>query len=130
MEYKQWRQPQDYTTILAGIQWCVRLIMLETSLPSGRRDEYTEESVLNPMEVFRTVRDKWLVDGEGTPFGYIHRLLNYGMNAGRKVTTRTRIRWSADNKTLYFDSRALKLEAWIGFVKEVLQMFRCNKLCF
>jgi hypothetical protein len=121
VEYKQWRQPQDYTTILAGIQWCVRVIMLETSLPSRRRDEFTEESELNPVEVFRTVRDKWLVDGEGTPFGYIHRLLNYGMNAGRNYTNRTRIRWSADNKTLYFDGRALKLQVWIEFVEEILK---------
>jgi hypothetical protein len=82
VEYKQWGQLQDYTTILAGIQWCVRVIMLETSLPSERRDEFTEESQLNPVELFRTIRDKWLVDGEGTPFGYIHRLLNYGVTDG------------------------------------------------
>jgi len=120
VEWKQWRQPQDYTTILAGIQWCVRVIMLEASLPGEQRDEYTEESPINPVEAFRAVRDKWLVDGEGTPFGYIHRLLNYGMHAGKNATTRSRIRWSADNKTLYFDGRALKLELWIKFVQELL----------
>jgi hypothetical protein len=42
------------------------------------------------------------------------------MNAGRNYTNRTRIRWSADNKTLYFDGRALKLQAWIEFVEEIL----------
>ena len=120
VEWKQWRQPQDYTTILAGIQWCVRVIMLEASLPDDRRDDYTEESAMNPVEAFRMVRDKWLVDGEGTPFGYIHRLLNYGMQSAKNTTTRSRIRWSGDEKTLYFDGRALKLELWIEFVQGLL----------
>jgi hypothetical protein len=121
VEWKQWRQPQDYTTILAGIQWCIRVIMLQASLPTDGRDEYTEDSIVNPVEAFRAVRDKWLVDGEGTPFGYIHRLLNYGMQAAKNTTTRSRIRWSADSKTLYFDGRALKLELWIEFVQELLE---------
>jgi hypothetical protein len=120
-EWKQWRQPQDYTTILAGIQWCIRVFMLEASLPQGQRDEYTEESIVNPVEAFCAVRDKWLVDGEGTPFGYIHRLLNYGIHAAKNTTTRSRIRWSADNKTLYFDGRALKLELWLEFVQGLLK---------
>src|ERR1700737_2990499 len=121
VEWKQWRQPQDYTTILAGIQWCVRVFMLEASLPQGQRDEYTEESIVNPVEAFCAVRDKWLVDGEGTPFEYIHRLLNYGIHAAKNSTTRSRIRWSADNKTLYFDGRALKLELWLEFVQGLLE---------
>jgi hypothetical protein len=121
VEWKQWRQPQDYTTILAGIQWCIRVFMLEEGLPTERRDDYTEESIVNPVEAFCAVRDKWLVDGEGTPFGYIHRLLNYGMQAAKNTTTRSRIRWSADSKTLYFDGRALKLELWVEFVQELLE---------
>jgi hypothetical protein len=120
-EWKQWRQPQDYTTILAGIQWCVRVFMLQAGLPMESRDDYTEDSIVNPVEAFCTVRDKWLVDGEGTPFGYIHRLLNYGMQAAKNTTTRSRVRWSADNKTLYFDGRALKLELWIEFVQGMLE---------
>src|SRR6202022_987198 len=121
VEWKQWRQPQDYTTILDGIQWCVRVFMLEAGLPMERRDDFTEESIVNPVDMFRAVRDKWLVVGEGTPFGYIHRLLNYGMQAAKNTTTRSRIRWSADSKTLYFDGRALKLELWREFVQELLE---------
>ena len=120
VEFKQWRQPQDYTNILAGIQWCVRVVMLEYSLPCIRRDELTQTPDANPVEIFRAIRDKWLVDGEATPFGYIHRLLNYGIAASRNATTRSRIRWAADDKTLYFDGRALKLSTWIEFVNQTL----------
>src|SRR5579859_3173498 len=33
VENKQWRQPNEYTTILAGLQFCIRIIMLESALP-------------------------------------------------------------------------------------------------
>lgn len=56
----------------------------------------------------------------GTPFGYIHRLLNYGIAAAKNATTRSRIRWSADNKTLYFDGRQLLMANVITFVGELL----------
>jgi len=65
LEWKQWRQPLQYTTILAGIQFCIRVIMLESSLPTEIRDNFNETSLENPVQAFRKVRDQWLVDGEG-----------------------------------------------------------------
>ena len=131
IEWKQWRQPSEYTTILAGIQFCIRVIMLDSALPKDIRDEINESSPENPVQMFRKVRDQWLVDGEGiilsvisnnsgTPFGYIHRLLNYGMIAKKNMTTRSRIRWSADKSTLYFDGRALKMNEWKEFANELI----------
>ena len=70
---------------------------------------------------------------EGTPFGYIHRLLNYGIAAAKNKTTRSRIRWSADSKTLYFDGRALVLSDWKGFVTDMLndaEQILCKDLLF
>jgi len=57
-----------------------------------------------------------------TPFGRIHRTLNYGIAASRDATTRSRIRWSADKKTLYFDGRALKLKELVDFIHELLNI--------
>ena len=65
LQWKQWRQPSEYTTILAGIQFCIRVIMLEVSLPTDMRDNFNEISLENPVQVFRKVKDQWLVDGEG-----------------------------------------------------------------
>ena len=64
VDYKQWRKPQDYTTILAGLQFCIRIIMLEHALPTDSRNEFTEHSTLTPVMKFRQVRT-WLVDGGG-----------------------------------------------------------------
>ena len=54
------------------------MLMLENALLSEHRNEFTEESEVDPVATFRKIRDKWLVDRKGTPFGYLHRLLNYG----------------------------------------------------
>lgn len=42
------------------------------------------------------------------------------MALSKNVTTRSRIRWSADNIALYFDDRGLKVENFINFVTELL----------
>jgi hypothetical protein len=143
VDYKQWRKPQDYTTILAGVQFCMRVIMLEHALPTGLRDEFTDSTSVTPVMQFRKVR-KWLIDGGGksrtletliidTPFGRIHRTLNYGIAASRDSTARSRIRWSADSKTLYFDGRALKLKELVEFIHELLntaERIMANDLLF
>jgi hypothetical protein len=46
--------------------------------------------------------------------------MNYGIAAAKGVTTRSRIRWSADKKTLYFDGRALTMKQLYRFVHEML----------
>ena len=133
IEWKQWRQPSEYTTILAGIQFCIRVIMLESAIPKDIRDGIDENSLETPVQMFCKVRDRWLVDGEGiiswvisnnseTPFGYIHRLLNYGMIAKQNMTTRSQIRWSADMSTLYFDGRAVKMNEWKEFAIELISV--------
>jgi len=42
------------------------------------------------------------------------------MIAKKNSTTRSRIRWSADNSILYFDGRALKMNEWKQFVEELI----------
>jgi hypothetical protein len=42
------------------------------------------------------------------------------MAASKGVTTRSRVRWSADRKTLYFDGRALKMQQLVDFIHELL----------
>ena len=57
-----------------------------------------------------------------TPFGRIHRTLNYGIAASRNHTARSRARFSADRKTLYFDGRALNLQQLVNFIHDLLNI--------
>jgi hypothetical protein len=65
VEWKQWRQPHDYTTILAGLQFVLRIVMLESVLPVDVRDSIDEFSERNPVQIFCEMRNRWLIDGEG-----------------------------------------------------------------
>ena len=55
VEWKQWCQPLEYMTILAGIQFCTHVIMLEAALPRINHDGIDETSPENPVELFRKV---------------------------------------------------------------------------
>ena len=111
----------EYTSILAGFQFCIRVIMLEHALPSEKRDNMSEQGI-NPMPLFRTMRNQWLVEGEPTPFNYIHKLLNYGYIIGKDTKTRSRIRWSADSKRIYLDGKGFEIKKWKKFVQDMLDM--------
>jgi hypothetical protein len=110
--WKRWKGPGDYTTILAGLQWILRVLVLESAIPKDDRDEWDEVHVNNPLEEFRITHDKYLVTDEPYPYAEIHSLLLYGMRASINVTTRSRIGWSADSKTVYLDGRPLKMTQW------------------
>jgi hypothetical protein len=47
-EYKQWLQPNEYTTHLAGIQFCIRVLQLESALPTDSRNDLLVQG-RNPM---------------------------------------------------------------------------------
>ena len=110
-----------YTPMLAGLQFCIRVMTLEDTLPSNNRDEMSSEGI-NPMPIFHRVREEWLVEGEPSPFNYIHKLLNYGYVIGKDIKTRSRIRWSVDGKRLYFDGRGFEIKKWKKFVHELVDM--------
>lgn len=55
---KRWREPSTFTPILAGVQFCMRVLTLEHTLPLGERDEFTCMDGGDPSQVFREVRDK------------------------------------------------------------------------
>lgn len=46
--------------------------------------------------------------------------MNYGIVAKKNTATRSRIRWSADSNTLYFDGRALKMGDWKKFTENLI----------
>lgn len=121
LKNKQWRRPANFTPILAGIQYCTRVIMLEYALLFKHRLMFSSLQAVDPMVTFKHVRDRWLVDGEPTPFNYIHKLLNYGMGAVKHSRSKDRVRWSVDGQIMYLDSLALDSNAWRKFIQELFE---------
>jgi len=117
---KQWRRPVHYTNILAGLQYCIRVIMLEHALPQEDRNQYSNSFKEDPLTIFLHVHDAWLVEGKPSPFNYIHKLLNYGMATAKDAGGRDRVRWSADGRRMYFDDRVLEIWRWKKFIQNLL----------
>jgi hypothetical protein len=110
--WKRWRSQDSYTPILAGIQWVMRVLVLESAIPKDQRDDWFELHKDDPLERFKSKHHMYLVEGEAYPYDEIHALLNYGMKASINVTSRSRIDWSPDRKILYLDGKPLKMKAW------------------
>lgn len=108
-----------YTQILAGLQFCIRVIVLEHALPQNQRDNFSTTG-RNPLERFQAFHRLYLVEGKEYPFNYIHKLLNYGWEASKNSTTRSRLRWSPDNTTLHYDGYDLVMSEWKEFVADLL----------
>src|SRR5439155_10816745 len=96
-----------------------RVLLLEHSLPLAQRNDFRDVNP-TPLERFRHIHDPYLVEGGEFPFNYFHKLLNYGIHASKNSTTRSRIRWSADNKSLFWDGDKLIMAEWKEFVLKLL----------
>jgi hypothetical protein len=112
----KWKHPVNYTPFLAGIQACIRLIGLEIALPTESRDTMEQ-----PFEDFRKFRDRWLVDDEGNPFSFIHKLLQYGLAVSRDWNAEDKIRFSADRDRCFYEGTGFQVKALKCFVDDILR---------
>jgi hypothetical protein len=119
IELKRWRRPEEYTNILAALQWVIRVLVLEFTLPTEERDDWKILHLDNPLSHFKQSHI-YLVEGESYPFDEIHKLLNYGMKSSKNAQSRSRMSWSPDGKYLLLDGRRLSMNAWKKFVHELL----------
>jgi hypothetical protein len=120
IEWQRWRGPGDFTNILAALQWVIRVLVLEFTLPIEERDNWKTLHRENPLSHFKQSH-VYLVEGESHPFDEIHKLLNYGMKSSKNGQSRSRMSWSPDGKYLLFDGRRLSMNAWKKFVGELLE---------
>ena len=126
LEHQQWLQPAFYTQVLAALQFDIRIILLEDALPLNQRDSFNDCKP-TPLERFQSIHDPYLVEEREYPFNYIHKLLNYGMEASKNSVTRSRIRWSPDNEVLFWDGERLNMKEWKEFIHRLLQ--RTEEMC-
>lgn len=127
---KAWRSPLNYTPVLAHIQFCMRVIGLESALPQRYRD-----SLENPFELFQIYRRNWLVDDEGNPFAYVHKLMQYGMKINTDLITNDKIRYeslsisrelillrfSIDKSECFYEGKRLSMNSLKEFVKDLIR---------
>jgi hypothetical protein len=72
------RNAKNYSYMLAGMVYCVRVIALENLLPASQRDMQTEQD----RDHFLTMRHRYLADGTFTPTSEMLSMLAYGKYIG------------------------------------------------
>jgi hypothetical protein len=117
----QWKQPVNYTNILAGLIWCIRVLVLEYALPKRKRKDFAGNTMIRPIDRFKRVRDKTLVEEVDCPFATFFALRNYGMLVAKDSIGETRVQWSDDGQTLLFWGHLTTMHDWKSFVWDMIK---------
>jgi hypothetical protein len=113
-----WREPGTYTPILAAFKFCIRVLGLESAIPTGGRDALIASGG-NPMIIFRGFHCKWLVAGLDTPYNMMYTLMQYGKAAAQNSISVGRLLWINDGQTMVFDGRPIQLRDYIKMIHRV-----------
>ena len=92
---------KNYSYMLAGVVYCMRVLSVEKLLPSACRDKQTDED----RERFLEHREKYLSDGSYSPMSEALSLLAYGKyvalaagNSGNAYWSKARVQHRAGNE--------------------------------
>jgi hypothetical protein len=96
-ETKRLRTAKNYSYMLAGMVYCIRVLAVEKILPSAERDHQTAEDRAQFLEM----RRKYLADGSYRPMSAMVSLLAYGKHAALNDSNAGNIYWSPDKKIFY-----------------------------
>ena len=123
-----WRSPNDYTNKLSALIWCMRLIILEDTLPTSDRRTFRGCGD-SPLQLFKLKHARWLVTGQHTPFHYVHTLRNYGMAASKFTPGKFQVTMSHDKKRVLLEGKPLEVDKWKYCVHKIIEeLERLTKL--
>ncbi|KAL6164428.1 hypothetical protein ACJQWK_09163 [Exserohilum turcicum] len=100
------RTAKNFSYMLAGVVYCVRVLAVEKVLPAVEREDQTEED----MEQFLDMRKKYLADGSFSPMSAMISLLAYGKHAALNEGNASNAHWSNDKKIFYLSGRPIVIE--------------------
>jgi hypothetical protein len=97
------RTAKNYSFMLAGVVYCVRVLGLEKLLPMRQRNDQTEDD----RQKFIEMREKYLADGSFSPMSEMINLLAMGKYIGLNAGNSGNAYWSKDKKTYYLNGARL-----------------------
>jgi superfamily II DNA helicase RecQ len=117
------RTAKNYSFMLAGMVYCVRVLGLETLLPAGERDGQTEADRDNFMDM----RKKYLADGSFSPMSKTINLLAMGKYIGLNAGNSGNAYWSQDKETFYLNGRPILVSRFCKMAQDLVAE-TCEKL--
>jgi hypothetical protein len=84
------RRGDEYSYMLAGFMYCVRVLFVEHTLPASTRGEQTAADI----DRFLELRKKYLVVGSYSPCSFIIKMLGYGKTMSMQKINQPSITWT------------------------------------
>ena len=106
------RTAAQYTNILAGVLWIVRLLRLELAIPSRPWPELGilgKSDITSVKETVKEFRLAHLVEGSYSPASRILTQLAKGQKDNAAHLSSTTVHWSTDKQTVFFSGRPVHL---------------------
>jgi hypothetical protein len=104
-----WKEPYSHTPLMAGIQFYIRILILEMILSPWTRREFSYNPEYTPQHSFGVLHSQWLVKNEGTVFAELHDQLNYDVKINLGYKSQDRMYYSRDNKICYFGTGVIEI---------------------
>ena len=110
------RTAKNYSYMLAGVVYCMRVLSVEYLLPSASRDEQTDED----RERFLQHREKYMADGSYSPMSEALSLLAYGKHVALAAGNAGNAYWSKDKKIFYLHGRPIYISRFCKMAQDMV----------
>ncbi|KAL5371657.1 hypothetical protein DPSP01_014102 [Paraphaeosphaeria sporulosa] len=110
------RTAKNYSYILAGVVYCIRVLSIEKLLPATLRDEQTDEDRVR----FLQCREKYLSDGSYSPMSEALSLLAYGKHIAFAEGNSGNAYWSKDKTTFYLHGQPIRLNLFRSMAQDMV----------
>jgi superfamily II DNA helicase RecQ len=115
-EMDRLRTAKNYSYMLAGVVYCVRVLAVEKLLPAAQRDEQTDED----RDRFLAKRQKFLADGSYSPMSEMIGLLAYGKSVALAAGNSGNAYWSKDKKIFYLNGRPISINRFCEMARDIV----------
>jgi hypothetical protein len=112
-EINRLRQANDFSYMLAGVVYCVRVLAVEIILPSTEREDQNEEDDRR----FRQVRGEYLADGSYSVMSKMLSMLAYGKHLAMNHGNSGAVSWSEDRLILSYRGKPIALSRFKSMVQ-------------
>ena len=115
-ETRRLRQANDFSFMLAGIVYCIRVIAVEVILPSEEREDQDDED----DERFKQTRDRFLADGTYSVMSKALSILAYGKSIAMNHSNAGSISWSDDRTEMSYKGTPIDVARFGSMVRGVI----------
>jgi hypothetical protein len=116
-ETRRLRRANDFSYMLAGVVYCMRVIAVEVILPSEEREDQGDED----DERFKRTRDDFLADGTYSVMSKALSILAYGKSIAMNHSNAGSISWSLDRTEMSYKGRPVDVARFGCMVRGVVE---------